>query len=373
MNLDYLLQQPPIRARLLRYFTAADLIVLRYVTVWVERPNVQPMAAIAVEGDLYLINWAEQQWKLAGPPPSKDGERADAYRHAHKHAFMAATIHGRLEAVQWAIETGRFYPSLDVLCAAAEHGHLHLMEYFYYTDVLKCKARAKCGGKGKRGDPVAASVTLSNNVKLLDWMSERGFVFGSDTITRAARRGNVETLEWLLLHGVAPNDNVQHAAFENEDSESFIATIHVLHKYGLITKDSYNYAAVCDGIDTMRWLDSISIRPEPECIRSAVKYGRRETIEHLLSVGCAWSPNVCADALVLDGGALDMISWLLSKGAPWTPRVCYVAATKGLDDVIRFADSRLLPYEYLACEQIKAQRKRNLARRDKLMNVARIW
>jgi hypothetical protein len=235
----------------------------------------------------------------------------------------------------------------DDLSMAAQHGHIHILDYFAAKGILPDERAyhwaARAGlidvldwmwnhdlepdedtiteseansidvlmwleDHGMMLDTWAAN-SVSEDIRTLEWLERRDILPDVNGANLAAGRGNIKFLHWMAERGIYPDDVGLTESVGN--SEVFFWII----KQGVQpTVYTANVAARHGCIDILDYLESIGILPEKELTDYAIEY----IIE----------THNTTPSIILD--------WLLARGI--------VPSTKGLLEAIRSLNLPLLQW-----------------------------
>jgi len=97
----------------------------------------------------------------------------------------SVALSGNLRILQWLIQRKKYPMNEDTCTAAAEGGHLHVLQYLHnhgcFLDQGTCEAAAKNG-----------------HLDILEWLHENHKIFvPSLCFVMAASKGNLDVLQWL--------------------------------------------------------------------------------------------------------------------------------------------------------------------------------
>jgi hypothetical protein len=300
MDLQFLVEQPPIYEVLRQYLTDADKLILRYVVHGIERPKTPQLVSLVVGGDLKLADWAYKQWSNAAPCSRKckkcsqlPGKAADA-----------AVRHGMLEVVQWWITRNKNVAP-ELLRKATRYGQLEIVKCLYSRELLN---------KFKNKKEMIENAAYSGSIELVEWLVKDGHEVTKSATVIMAERGHVHLLEWAHLHKI----EVKWSVGWDAAAAGRIDVLEWLHKHGKLKSYTMSYAAKTGRIDALEWMYKLGYRPCSSSVHNAIKHGQLRAAKWLLEKGAEWPCNIYAVAYGCD----KTFKWVFDNGAPFDEDMC---------------------------------------------------
>ena len=191
---------------------------------------------------------------------------------------------------------------------AAEYGHL---EVLIWADT-----------KGYTFDEfISISAVIGGQIRVLEWLAVEGHLWRDPTLCyRAARRGDLSTLQWLRLHNCPWDENtcIEAAGYGH---------LPVL-KWAKENKcpcgvSVCSQAAVKGKIEIIKWLRQNNCPWDEETCVSAARGNQLKTLQWVRQNGCPWNEKACRHAALL--GNIRVLKWLRLNGCPWNVSRCYYA------------------------------------------------
>jgi hypothetical protein len=357
MDLQYLFDQVPIRASLLRNLYSADIFVLQYVVRGIGRVGAahSPLVGFALLGDVHMVEWEHGEWTKFRKLIDDDPRKNDIHKHRAKDVKAArfyAAKYNHLELTRWFM---RLYRTFDHLFAqaAANNGAHDVIEYLI-SDLAHEGApstkRLLRSDEFKRHTAhnmwLVKSAARAGNIAILNWMFEKCAHKWTNieshkwinTVSKiAAECGHEHILQWMVNSGIRIGWTAHITAAERGNFE----VLHFIHKHEKISVVAFVGAASFGRVDVMKWLREHGYEPESSAMRAAARCGRKEVMEWLRSIGMPWDKGVCVAAASRRN--IETLVWVLANGAQWDPAACEKAPDENKASVIAFALENGLP------------------------------
>jgi hypothetical protein len=215
-----------------------------------------------------------------------------------------AALGGHLDVIRWAKKRG--HPWRDGICdAAALRAHLNVLAWAHgkhgcpWSQESKAKA---CKRAASRGD-----------VALIEWLLERGCLIGPKTIRRAAEGGWLDVLKCIDIRG--HDWTREEGAYEAAAWGDHMNVLLWLRGRGApLSGDGVPYAATRTGnMDMLRWAVDNGCALTSALCSSAAAEGHLTMLMWLRGRGCPWGPDTCSMGVQ----HLGVLCWARAQGCPW--------------------------------------------------------
>jgi hypothetical protein len=206
---------------------------------------------------------------------------------------------GRLDILKWdhyAMHDARYLDS--AMSAAAENGHLHVVQWLARNRGTACRltACARAAGNG--------------HLQILKWVNNEGNgEWGVDIMDRAAQSGQLEIVEWLHRQR---SEGCSTFAMDGAAANGHLEVVQWLHtnRSEGCTTGALDRAAANGYLETVQWLHANRTEGcSTLAMDRAASFGHLHIVEWLhanRSEGCSRDAMDSAAA----GGHLDMVMWL---------------------------------------------------------------
>ena len=207
------------------------------------------VAAVAAEqGNLPLLKWLKEHkcvWTFEVCDMAASNGYLEILQYARANGCdwgantcAKASAGGHLEILKWCIENDCRFEEIKNFAAAAEHGHLHVIEYLH--------------SKGYKWDAETTKMAASGgHFELLVWVRERGCPWTYQTLCGAVRSGHLEMAKWAFKEGCPMDQAVCRAAAQNGRTE----ILRLIVESGYKIENSLHTDAIRTGhTDTATWL-----------------------------------------------------------------------------------------------------------------------
>ncbi|KAG5176091.1 hypothetical protein JKP88DRAFT_249768 [Tribonema minus] len=254
-----------------------------------------------------------------------------------------AAARGRMEVLQW-IHARRPYPRKSyVPVAAAEHGHLDILEWFVLEEPIyqrevgagmvpsECMVGAAGGGhihvmqwihskytrNGTRmleaeSYRVCEKAAQCGQLKALVWLRTQRigdtprYSWDESVVTAAARFGR-----WLYQQGCPVSKQLEHDIVRSGDQDILARLLERGHKFHDGGRHACDVAVAYDQAHIIDWLKDARIyRPNKKTMAAAVAVGAVQAVQSLVYKGCPWDNPVILTAAF--EGHLDILQFLYS-------------------------------------------------------------
>ncbi len=203
---------------------------------------------------------------------------------------------------------------------------VNLLEFDATRGILEyCKIRLP---RGNLKMHVFVTAVQNGYLEVLKWVCSEGFPSGvqssSDWCSRAARYGQLETLQWLRYQDF-PWDS---------DTCACAALYGHLEILKWARGDLDSPASRSEGINPERNENTVCPWDEWTCIWAA-QNGHLEVLKWALSQGCPGDKEmICTWAAIY--GHLEVLKWARSQGYPWCAWTCAGAAESGHLEILQW-------------------------------------
>jgi hypothetical protein len=164
---------------------------------------------------------------------------------------------------------------------------------------------------------VVEAVAQSGRLSVLQQLlteEQRGSLRSSDISYYAARSGSISMLNWLRAEGCEFNHRTCVGAAQGRQ----LAALQHLRSEGAEwdAEEMGCEAAMGGSIEVVEWLrQEQGIEFNSTSIMWAADGGQIAMCQHLRSIGCEWTEDACAQAVMR--GYFDTLCWLRENGCPW--------------------------------------------------------
>lgn len=289
----------------------------------------------------------------------------------------------------------------DCIVAAAQHGHLHLIEYTAnlpedYKFIWRGASRGfsinifrwllKHTHNIWDTKTVWKAIVASARLDALEWIYQNGCPFDLDVddfFNKAAHAGNLAVLKWAHEHGILKTRSIVREP--TEAAFLFHATarghLHVLqwaHSLNLLHPHCYQDIALgachsnklkvllwlvdnlgvlpkltwfarackCDSLDVLQWLYE-KLKPDIDHAKVvfcylAAKNGRKQNISWLRHHGFAWDSTLCLAGTRFGNG---FVKWLLTNGCPPDDDIWHFYIDVGDIDMLKWLREIRCPWD----------------------------
>jgi hypothetical protein len=319
MDLQQLVDQPPIYEVFRTHLTITDLLMLRCVLRHVEPLNKQQVVEFIRNGDIHLALWVYQQHAPVA-------RRVEVHQLLHTENTLEAAVtvatSGPFVMMRWFVEIHNVM-AYSLLELAGAYGQDEIIKYLCKRyDSQTQEFRNACG-------KVLSHVAKKGKIDIIKFMHDMGCKMDDFSITNAAIGGHLEVLDWAHANGMKIPRYVQEYAIKNDSRE----VLKWLHDHNLMYSGAVPVAANGGNVDLADWLYSLGYRFDPWAINRAIKDGRIEVIEWLLGKGATWPANAC---ILATQHGLNTLTWILEHGAIWEPSVYEMAKRTGRVSIVEF-------------------------------------
>jgi hypothetical protein len=349
MDLQFLFNQPPIRDTLLGYMSDADIIVIREVVKYIERPcDLPPIVLFAREGNPCMVARAYWRWKRVGPPPAsvcrKRKLAALHYWRAPAEAYKTAAAYGQLAAVKMLEHLpelqheGKNAYSHEAACSAAQHKHLRVVAYFHEQCAIStCSAERVSDQPHWHGGEITDYAVRSGSIEMLQWLKHRGYSLSENAGIIAIFHGHIRMLSWLLSNARCA---VSHGA---EETAAYMGRLEALKLIGTkteLTGFAYKGAAARGDIAMMEYLMSCKRKPFECALTAAIEAGQKAAVDWILAHGVTWPQSALQSAAE---HSVSMIGFVVGRGVEWNPSAGIFASDKARRNIAIFASTYAMP------------------------------
>ncbi|GFR45436.1 hypothetical protein Agub_g6815 [Astrephomene gubernaculifera] len=340
------------------------------------------LPAAAAAGQLEMCQWLQQRNCLEGSAledAAGAGHRAicewglangwDRDLNVKK-AMCAAAQGGHVELMEWLLQqqlqqrpNGNLIPSdlVDLLEAAAQGCELAIVVELTQRlqgqllldkeDVNTCSIVAAAAGSPTpdwqakvewleaRGFPRSSYVanwaaSCPEALDRLMWLRERGYPFTERAAEAAINNNRVEALEFLLDCDIEPDDGEDY----NAASDGHLDILILLNEYGYEVGNFIGVAAQGGHLAVVVWLSELLGREalqKSRNMRAAVLSGNLELMGWLRERGCRWADDMYTVAA--GSGCEEALEWLVEQGCPMQDDgvPCLVAALQNDVNMLR--------------------------------------
>ena len=284
----------------------------------------------AQEGHFEALKWMKE-----------NGCALDAF------CFVCAALRGDLEMLRWLHENGcPIGRNGNMINEAAQTGHLEAMKWLKdngYTFTSGAYSRAcESGAKSVEifqwlkeqdcpWDNKAYIVAAKKgNMEALNWLSENGeCVWNDDACAKAARKGHLEVLKRLREKGCPWNWSICKLAAKRGWMECLVWA----NENGCTWKPKKDAAlfkaAVAGGkLEIVKWMSQkLTFEPTQEHCDLAARRGHLEVLKWLREKGVPWEKFTLEEALSADGDRSETLKWAIRNGCPFGIDEMRVAAS----------------------------------------------
>jgi len=294
-------------------------------------------------------------------------------------AAVAAAGSGNVAMLKW---LRHLDPSLELnedssleermLEAASMGGHVEMVKYLHeigYEDhvlVINTAAQWGCLGVLQLFDQEFAdwdcfpfdNAVCAGHHQVVKWLWENNIDAPADLtldVYRAAERGHLKILKWLLKRDAAPSLSVR--LFQNAAVRSDLYLMQWLWKKGCPWDESVCSSAVSH-FGALQWLRARGCPWDETTCAAAARMGTLKTLQWVRERGCPWDETTCAAAARMR--RLKTLQWVRERGCPWSDSV-FVKAIKQLWEPMEVVEWLILnecPWSAKVCRM--AARTRNI-------------
>ncbi len=243
-----------------------------------------------------------------------------------------AAFNGQIEIIKWMFEHTNLnlndFVNSNVYYQAALGGHLNIVKLLLkysvpftddsvcagaitgnHLDILAFAIVKKCP-KGVFATKAAAGI---GNIKLLEFLIEKGFLMAEDIVVFAAYEGHIEFVKYLYENNYPFDLNECCEKAANRGFKDIL-------NYGI----SLGYKPTCktiacaargNNIDMMEYLFKMNIQFDIEIFRVATYDASYNAISYLRENGYEWDESV--SDLAIEANQFNMFMWLIYKGCPF--------------------------------------------------------
>lgn len=182
------------------------------------------------------------------------------------------------------------------LSVAAEHGHIHILDYFAQLGILP----------DERAYHWAAR---SGRINVLDWLWNHGLVPDGDTASES-NANFVEVLVWLENHGVVLNEWTPNYVTNSIEVLEWLEK----EKGWLPTFEAADFAAGRGNMEMLEWMVEREIYPTEEGMINAAVDRHLETIKWMVSRLGMKPTSAVARAAAYYGHSIEILDYLEELG-----------------------------------------------------------
>eukprot|EP00611_Tribonema_gayanum_P019784 TRINITY_DN3494_c0_g2_i1.p1 TRINITY_DN3494_c0_g2~~TRINITY_DN3494_c0_g2_i1.p1 ORF type:complete len:359 (-),score=31.87 TRINITY_DN3494_c0_g2_i1:256-1332(-) len=263
-----------------------------------------------------------------------------------KHAAAC----GRLEVLQhWAGDAtwsaARVEAKLQVCAAAAEGGHLHVLQWLR---TINCPWDAStCAAAARRGD-----------LTVVQWLHAQGCPWDENACCEAAEGGHIEVAKYLFEQGCPWDGRVCCRAARYGQ----LSVLQFAHAHGCPWKhdEAHEYTTTSTEAVEGGHLELLQWAYANDCpvfvsgsIHTAAEHGHLNVIVWLRSISRDWSyeaQSACEVAAQSD--QLAVLQWLHQNGCRLPHQLCLIAASVGNVEMLEWARSIGCPWDSDMIDQV---------------------
>ena len=216
--------------------------------------------------------------------------------------WKLAIENGDLAILQSLYAKGSLKISSPLLDAAAEYGHLHIIQWL---SSKRCCPRLDTF--------VSGAAAKGGHLDVLMWLKANGCPCDEWTCGCAAQEGHLTILKWLRENGCLLNESV------------------------------YASAAFGGHIDILVWLRENGCPCDEVACSLAAAGGQLNALQWLRKNNCPWDEQTCSSAA--EEGHLGVLKWAHENGCPWDHTVCEFASIQGNLPMLQWALQNGCPYD----------------------------
>ncbi|KJE97758.1 hypothetical protein CAOG_07861 [Capsaspora owczarzaki ATCC 30864] len=248
----------------------------------------------------------------------------------------SAVIAGRMDLVHWLRSDFKCPWDCETLLAAAENGHLTMLQYALKTGCPPPSDSTALATAAARGGQLA----------VLKWLStRREFSWNAATAEQAAANGHLAVLQFLQLHD-CPWDEAACAAAARF---GHLAVLCFLREHGCPWNAKTCASAARGGhFVLLQWARAANCPWDASTCSSAALGGHYDVLRWARANNCAWDENTCSYAA--GAGHLRVLNWARTNGCPWNSTTCEAAAVGGHLDVLQWARRKQCPWDVRTIE-----------------------
>lgn len=155
----------------------------------------------------------------------------------------------------------------------------------------------------------------------------------------AARAGQLEVIQWLISRGERITAEVVMDATQ-EAQLPMMEWLHTHTQYHVpkiwpLPSNAISWAARKGNVEALNWTLQMGCVLSPDVASGAARGGHLELLQDLRGRGCKWNQYSCAEAAA--GGHFRVLEWLRENGCPWNEKTCYKAAGGGHLGLLQWA------------------------------------
>jgi hypothetical protein len=201
----------------------------------------------------------------------------------------------------------QYFISLQVTAAAAQHGHVNILQWMLADGYSIDSGLAKNAAEG-------------GHIHVLKWLNKNSWPVDKNNVTYdAGMAKQLETFNWCLRDQTTLSEMAVNLAARN-------GWIDVLRSKPLgapeirpfvtpnIRYMTFMNAAISGSMETMEWVINNGFPIDVSATITMESCGSAEMADYMLSIGC----HVSNDMFYTPGRALDVMEWGLARGIPIT-------------------------------------------------------
>jgi len=269
-----------------------------------------------------------------------------------ERAYKCASRYGHLNVLQWALDTSALC-TVDVCKQAAKGGHIHVLEWAMANRSVKLSQRCPCSPAcvrynvecpHKRGftltESACAAAARRGDLEMLQWLRAKGCPWDSTTCERAAQQGRLCVLEWARAQGCPWNWGSSVCCRAAKAGH-----LHVI-KWARDNRCLWSpqicaAAAGAGHLAVLQWARANGCPWNEETCAHAARNGHLHVLQWLRANDCEWGIDTCREAA--RNGHLEVLQWARANGCPWDGNVMAYAAKEGHVAILEWAHANGCP------------------------------
>lgn len=223
---------------------------------------------------------------------------------------LAARISGNLAVLDFLYSRG-CAPDAIMCRVAASSGQVHVLRWARERGCLwdaRTCALAAAGG----------------HLEVLRFAHANGCAWGTGTSLHAAAGGHLEVLRWACEHGCPWDVSAcPHAA---AGGHLEVLRWAFANSWPMSWPDTVSQAARRGQLHVLTWAQTVGSAPGPSTCHLAAAGGHLDVLRWARERGCPWGPTTCYFAAA--AGHLHVLRWCVESGCEWCVPACAAAADR---------------------------------------------